>query len=215
MTQPYDCEVRFKIENIDAFEAILARLGARIALPYAFTDHYYKPPGKPWDPVEKTLRIREWIKPPTPTTIYFVKLEIMTINGLQFKRSLNSEGKLPLYSGPLDTCRELLDDLGFEFWFALRKEKARLWEVPDHHFFTAVEHIRGIGWTAELEFEGKDPQVAAPAIQKALELLEIPQHLVTHKPISAIYLDATDVVLSLSKESTENPEKDDSDTDTH
>ena len=47
MTQPYECEVRFKIENIDAFEATLAKLGAKIALPYEFTDHYYKPAGTP------------------------------------------------------------------------------------------------------------------------------------------------------------------------
>jgi adenylate cyclase class IV len=188
MTQPYECEVRFKIENIDAFEATLARLGAKIALPYEFIDHYYKPAGTPWNPVEKSLRIREWINPPTPTTIYFVKLEIITIQGIQFKRSLYPEGKQPLFSGPLDLCRRLLEDLGFEFWFALRKEKARLWEVPDHDFFTAVEYIEGIGWTAELEFEGKEPQKAASAIQNALELLEVPRHLVTHKPLSAIYL---------------------------
>jgi adenylate cyclase class IV len=186
MTQPYECEVRFKIEDIEAFETTLARLGAKIALPYEFTDHYYKPAGTPWDPIEKSLRIREWVDPQTPTTVYFVKLEIMTIDGLQFKRSLYHEGKLPLFSGPLESCRELLGDLGFEFWFALRKEKARLWEIPNHHFFTAVEYIEGIGWTAELEFEGQNPQIAAPAIKKALYLLKIPQHLVSHKPISAI-----------------------------
>ncbi len=191
MTQPYECEVRFGIEDIDAFKSTLTGLGARVALSYEFTDHYYKPAGTPWDPVEKNLRIREWMDPPRPTTIYFVKLEILTVQGLQFKRSLNSEGKLPLFSGPIDVCRMLLDDLGFEFWFALRKEKARLWEIPDHHFFTAVEYIQGVGWTAELEFEGKDPRIATPAIQNALNLLKIPPHLVTHKPISAIYLDAT------------------------
>jgi adenylate cyclase class IV len=189
MTQPYECEVRFKIENIDAFEATLARLGARIALPYEFTDHYYKPAGKEWNPVEKSLRIREWVEPQRPTTIYFVKLEIMTIDGLKFKRSLYPEGKQPLFSGPIDVCRMMLEDLDFEFWFALRKEKARLWEIPAYHFFTAVEYIQGVGWTAELEFEGKDPQAAGPAIQKALELLQISPHLVTHKPISAIYLE--------------------------
>ncbi len=191
MTQPYECEVRFRIEDIDAFEATLAGLGARVALPYEFTDHYYKPAGTPWDPVEKSLRIREWVDPPRPTTICFARLEIMTIDGLTFKRSLYPEGKQSLFSGPIDLCRTLLADLGFEFWFALRKEKARLWEIRDHHFNTAVEYIRGIGWTAEIEFEGKKPRVAGPAIQNALNLLKIPPRLVTHKPISAIYLEAT------------------------
>ena len=188
MTQPYECEVRFGIDDIEDFQARLDRLGAKIAFPYEFTDHYYKPPAGNWDPVEKNIRIRQWVQPQKESTIYFVKLEIVTIEGLQFKRSLYPEGKLPLFTGPLDTCRALLDDLGFEFWFSLRKEKARLWEVPRHGFFTAVEYIEGLGWTAELEFEGNDPQKAGSAIRQALKVLKIPRRKVTHNPISTIYL---------------------------
>jgi adenylate cyclase class IV len=188
MTQPYECEVRFGIEDIEDFQARLGRLGARIAFPYEFTDHYYKPPAGNWDPVEKNLRIRQWIQPEKESTIYFVKLEIISIEGLQFKRSFYPEGKLPLFTGSLNTCRALLDDLGFEFWFSLRKEKARLWEVPRHGFFTAVEYIEGLGWTAEIEFEGNDPQKAGSAIRQALDALKIPRQNVTHHPISAIYL---------------------------
>ena len=67
-----------------------------------------------------------------------------------------------------------------------------------------TRYIRLCRSNSPLNIEGKDPQVAAPAIQKALQLLEVPQQLVTHKPIAAIYLDATDVVLSLPKEGTED-----------
>ena len=188
MTQPYECEVRFGIDDIEDFEAKLDRLGARIVLPYEFTDHYYKPPAGHWDPVEKNIRIRQWIQPEKESTVYFVKLQVISVDGLQFKRSLYSEGKLPLFTGTVETCRQLLDDLGFEFWFSLRKEKARLWEVPRHGFFTAVEYIEGLGWTAELEFEGQDPQKAASSIRQALKALKIPRQKVTHNPISAIYL---------------------------
>lgn len=188
MTQPYECEVRFEIEDIDDFEAKLRHLGARIALPYEFTDHYYKPLAERWDPIEKNIRIRQWIKPEEDSIIYFVKLEIISIEGFQFKRSLYPEGKLPLFTGSLDTCRNLLDDLGFEFWFSLRKEKACLWEVPRHNFFTAIEYIESIGWTAELEFEGQDPQKAAFSIHQALDTLQIPRKKVTYNPISSIYL---------------------------
>jgi adenylate cyclase class IV len=198
MTQPYECEVRFGIDDIEAFQARLEQLGAEIALPYEFTDHYYKPLEGYWNPVEKNIRIRQWIQPENGTPrgvshcgesiVYFVKLEILSIDGLQFKRSLYPEGKLPLFTGPLDTCRMLLEDLGFEFWFSLRKEKACLWEVPQHNFFTAVEYIEGIGWTAEIEFEGNDPSKAGSAIQQALSVLQIPMQKVTHNPISAIYL---------------------------
>ena len=188
MTQPYECEVRFGIDGIEDFEARLGHLGARIALPYEFTDHYYKPPAGHWDPVEKNIRIRQWIQPEKDSIIYIVKLEIISIDGLQFKRSLYPEGKLPLFTGSLDMCRKLLDDLGFEFWFSLRKEKARLWEVPRHGFFTAVEYIEALGWTAELEFEGQDPQKAASSIRQALDALQIPMQKVTYNPISAVYL---------------------------
>jgi len=188
MTQSYECEVRFIIDDIEKFQARLVHLGARIALPYEFTDHYYKPLAGHWDPIDKNIRIRQWIKPQKESTIYFVKLEIISIGELQFKRSLFPEGKLSLFTGPLDTCRKLLDDLGFEFWFSLRKEKACLWEVPGHGFFTAVEYIEGLGWTAELEFEGQDPEKAASAIRQALDALRIPRQKVTHNPISAIYL---------------------------
>ena len=188
MTQPYECEVRFGIEDIEDFRARLSRLGARIALPYEFTDHYYKQPAEYWDPVKKNIRIRQWIQPQKESTVYIVKLEIISIDSLQFKRSLYPEGKLPLFTGPLDTCRALLDDLGFEFCFSLRKEKARLWEVSRHGFCTAVEYIEGLGWTAEIEFEGEDPQKAGSAIRQALNILKIPREKVTHNPISAIYL---------------------------
>ncbi len=166
-------------------------MGAKIAYPYEFTDHYYRPPAGHWDPIEKNIRIRQWIKPEKESTIYFVKLEIISIDDLQFKRSLYSEGKLPLFTGSLDTCRTLLEELGFEFWFSLRKEKACLWEVPRHGFFTAVEYIKGLGWTAELEFEGIDPQKAGSAIRQALKALKIPREQVTHNPISTIFLQST------------------------
>jgi hypothetical protein len=97
---------------------------------------------------------------------------------------------------PCRTFRELPNDLGFEFWFSLRKEKACLWEVPRYaaravpcgSFFTAVEYIEGLGWTAELEFEGQDLQKAASSIRQALDALKISWQKVTHNPISAIYL---------------------------
>ncbi|TSA56148.1 MAG: CYTH domain-containing protein [Planctomycetaceae bacterium] len=188
MTQPFECEVRFGIDDIEDFQAKLGCLGAKIAFPYEFTDHYYKPPAGNWDPVEKNIRIRQWIQPQKESTIYFVKLEIVTTEGLQFKRSLYPEGKLPLFTGTVEMCRALLDDLGFEFWFSLSKEKACLWEVARHGFFTAVEYIEGLGWTAELEFEGNDPHKAGSAIRQALKVLKIPRQKVTHNPISAIYL---------------------------
>lgn len=205
MTQPFECEVRFRIESIEKFEARLRALGARIAYSYEFTDHYYKPADMRWDPVEKNIRIRQWTEPRNEPAVYLVKLEIVSIEGLQFKRSLYPEGKLPLFTGPLEACRTLLADLGFEFWFSLKKQRGRLWEVPVHRFCTAAEYIEGLGWTAELEFDGNDPQTAKSAIKQALKVLDVPQHKVTHKPISAIYLEGGNVVSRAARRCRQKP----------
>ena len=190
MAQAFECEVRFKIENICDLEARLNQLGGSIAYDYEFVDYYYKPLGKQWNPIEKNLRIRDWINPQKEATIYFDKLQIMSINGLQFKRSMHLEGKLPLFKNKLTICKTLLEDIGFEFWFSIHKEKARLWKIPQHNFYVAIEYIKGLEWIGELEFEGNEPEKAKLDIENALNTLSIPQRLVTYKPISAIYLES-------------------------
>ena len=189
MAHSFECEVRFRIEGIRDFEARLNQLGGNIAYAYEFIDYYYKPIVRLWNPVEKNLRIRDWINPQTETIIYFDKLQIMSIDGLRFKRSMYPEGKLPLFRNKLSFCKTLLEDMGFELWFSIKKEKARLWEIPKHNFFTAIEYIEGIEWVGELEFEGREPEKAKLAIENALNVLSIPQKLVTYKPISAIYME--------------------------
>ncbi|NQU07334.1 MAG: CYTH domain-containing protein, partial [Candidatus Abyssubacteria bacterium] len=154
----FECEVRFTIEDIAAFKQRLEELGAELLFPYEFTDHYFRPRGGEWDLSEKNLRIRHWATPPEPTTVFFVKTEIVTIGDLQFKRALYPQGKVPLFSGSPEECRSLLDDLGFEPWFDVAKKDAAIWEVAKHGFKTVAEFIEGLGWTGELEFEGEDPQ---------------------------------------------------------
>lgn len=187
MASLFECEVRFIIKDIKAFEKRLDELSARLIYPYEFTDYYFRPRKEKWDPLEKNLRIREWKTPENPTTIYFVKNEIVSIDGFQFKRALYPQGKLALFSGDLNTCKSLLNDLGFELWFIIKKERARFWEIPKHGFKTVAEYISGLGWSGELEFEGEDPNKAKAEIEKALNVLKIPKSLVSFKPISVIY----------------------------
>ena len=189
MAHAFECEVRFKIDNIYDLEARLNKLGASIAYDYEFVDYYYKPVGKQWNPIEKNLRIRDWLKPSQPTTIYFDKLQIMSFEDLLFKRSMYPEGKVPLFRNKLSVCKTVLEDIGFEFWFSVKKDNARLWKVPQHNFCIAIEYIKGLEWIGELEFEGSEPEKAKLAIENALNILSVPQQLVTYKPISAIYLE--------------------------
>ena len=194
MASLFECEVRYIIEDIAAFKRRLEELGAELLYPYEFTDHYYRPREGEWNLSERNLRIRHWTTPREPTTVFFVKTEIVTIGELQFKRALYSQGKVPLFSGGLEECRSLLDDLGFEPWFDVAKKDAALWDVPKHGFKTVTEFIEGLGWTGELEFEGKNPQQAAANIESALKALRIPKELVTFRPISQIFAEKTGIV---------------------
>ena len=194
MASPFECEVRYGIEDINALEERLGELGARVIVPYEFTDHYFKPVGGAWNLVERNLRIREWKTPANPTTIFFVRTEIVSVGDIRFKRALYQDGKVPLFSGEVDICRSLLEDMGFEFWFDVRKQNAKLWEIPKHGFITAVEFIEGLNWIGELEFEGEDPEQAGHRIEEALGILGIPADRVSHKPISQIYAEKTGIV---------------------
>lgn len=187
MASLFECEVRFSIEDIAAFETRLTELEVQLGYYYEFQDHYFRPLNDTWNPVEKNLRIREWAFPEHPTTIYFVRNEILTIDGLQFKRALYHHGKVPLLSDDPDVCTALLKDLGFEPWFVLKKQKATFWEIPQYGFNTVTEYIDGVGWSGELEFEGNDPGNARVRFENALKLLQIPIKHVSFKPISVIF----------------------------
>lgn len=187
MASLFECEVRYEIEDIRALENRLGALGAEVLYPYEFTDHYFKPVKEKWNPLEKNLRIREWKTPANPAEILFVKIEVISLGDIRFKRALYPQGKVPLFSGDRDTCESLLEDLGFELWFKINKTKAKLWEIPEHGFKTAVEYIEGLGWSGELEFEGEDTEKARAEIEQALEILEIPKKLVSFKPFSVIF----------------------------
>ena len=145
------------------------------------------PGEKAWDPLEKNLRIREWQTPENPTTVYFVKNEIITSDDVQCKRALYPDGKVPLMSADRETCARVLADLGFIPWITVKKERASFWEVPKYDFKTVTEYIEGLGWTGELEFEGSDIKRAQTKIQKALALLNIPKEAVSEKPVSVLY----------------------------
>ena len=192
MATPFECEVRFKIENIEKFNKRLLALNAKLEQDYEFTDYYYKPLKEKWNPVEKILRIRKWHYPKKPTKIYLVKNEVILKKGMKFKRSLYPEGKLPLYEGNLKTCKEILIDLGFEPWLTIEKKDAKLWDLPNHGFMVAVEFIKDINWYGEFEFDGHDINQAAYNIKKATTLLNIKDF--SFKPVSVLVAEARNLI---------------------
>ncbi|MCM2325293.1 MAG: hypothetical protein NDI94_02430 [Candidatus Woesearchaeota archaeon] len=182
MTSNYECEVRFEIRSIEEFENRLKELDASLGFYYEFTDTYFEPLER-WDPVTKNIRIRQWHQPDKGTVIYLVKNQIMTINGVNFKRSLYRDGKLTLFKGTYDECVEVLTDMGFKQWLKIEKKDSRIWHIDRYGFSTIAENING-RWYGELEFSGEDPDEAAEKIKNALEILEIKEF--TYKPISKI-----------------------------
>lgn len=187
MSSLFECEVRFPIADIGIYKRRILGLGGKLIYKYEFDDYYYYPGPGVWDPVEKILRIRHWLRPRKPTTIYFVQNAVIEKSDLKFKRSVYPEGKLPLFSGELDRCQEVLCDLGFKEWFVVKKRKAEFWEIPAYGFETVFEFIPGLGWSGELEEEGKDIQKAKKRLDEELKLLGVDLKKVDYRPISVIY----------------------------
>lgn len=187
MASLFECEVRFPVVDINIYKKHILGLGGKLVYRYEFDDHYYYPGPGIWNPVEKILKIRRWLKPRKPTTIYFAQNRVIEKNGLKFKQSVYPEGKLPLFSGELNRCQEILRDLGFKKWFTIKKRNAEFWEVPTYGFETVFEFIPGLGWSGELEEEGKDVQKAKKRLDDELNLLDVDLNKVDYRPISVIY----------------------------
>lgn len=195
----FECEVRFPIKNISRHRRRLLELGGKLVYKYEFDDFYYHPTSEIWDPIRKILRIRYWHTPKKPTTIYFVKNEVLKKGKIKFKRSLYPEGKLPLFSGELKLCRELLEDLSFREWLVLKKKKAEFWDITKHKFKTVFEFIPGLGWSGELEEKGVDVEKANKRLQAHLKLLGIDFKTVDFRPISVIFAEHKKRVKNIKK----------------
>ncbi|OGZ26751.1 MAG: hypothetical protein A2365_02570 [Candidatus Nealsonbacteria bacterium RIFOXYB1_FULL_40_15] len=190
MAKAFECEIRYSVDDIAEFKKKLEKLNAKHVFDYKFQDFYFRPESKEWDYFKKNLRIRH--KEGHSTRILFDKIETKSFNGLEFKRSVFPEGKLLIYSGELDSCRNLLLDLGFKEWLVINKEQGELWELGDLKI--ALEKIEGLGWTFEMEFKGEDPEKAGKEIEKAVEKLGLDKNCLWSDPISVIYAKANNLI---------------------
>lgn len=185
MTAPYECEVRFLIEDIESFHGRLAKMGARAMLDYAFTDYYYRPRGIPWDTRTRALRIREHHVPVQPCEILLTWIEMTQMDGITFKRSRFPEGKVRLYEGTIADCRAVLDGLALDAWLTVRKHGGTLFEIPGLGELV-TELVDSVGWMCEVEVEGANAAQAARTIKERLRALEVPLDAVISDPIAAI-----------------------------
>jgi len=99
MTAPFECEVRFLIDDVEAFRRRIATLGGRVRFEYAFTDHYYRPVGGAWDPRTRALRVREHHRPQQSGEVLLTWIDLVQVSGLSFKRSTVCYGEGPPVHG--------------------------------------------------------------------------------------------------------------------
>jgi predicted adenylyl cyclase CyaB len=191
MVKKYECEIRILIPNIDTFKERLLNLGAKKEFWYEFTDHYFKPEAaKPWDVMLKSIRIREWKSRKRECEVLFTKIKVIDENGVSFKKSVYSEGKIKLFSGSFDLCKKFLADLGFEPWFSVIKKNCEFFVLPEHEFKIAVEYVEGLGWSGEIEADGSDIKRAREKLAQCLDVLGVKGSDITPKPLAKIFADA-------------------------
>lgn len=185
MPSPYECEVRFHLDDIEAFRRRVADLGGRLLWAYAFTDYYQRSKVMRWDPHTRALRIRAHHQPPQPSEVLLTWVEVVRSDGLQFKRSRFPEGKVKLYAGSLDDCRAVADGLGFEPWITVHKRDGAMYDIPGLGRLVS-EYVETVGWMSEIEVNGRDPVEAGRAIRETLAALGVPRTVVTSEPVAAI-----------------------------
>jgi adenylate cyclase class IV len=185
MTAPFECEVRFLIDDVEVFRRHIATLGGRVRFAYAFTDHYYRPLLGAWDSRTRALRVREHHRPAKLSEVLLTWVDLVQVNGLAFKRSRFPEGKVRLHLGPVGECRAIADALGYAPWLVVRKIMCEFYDIPDVGELVA-EQVDGIGWMCEVEVAGQDPQAAAAAIRRKLDALGVSVDAVLPEPLAAL-----------------------------
>ena len=198
-TKQFETEVRFFIQNIDEFKERIALVGGKLLNDFSFVDYYYAPKNKSWNPLNNSLRIREWRNSNKSTAVWLSKQVIETVDGLSFKRSLYPEGKIKLFEGELDYCKEILNDLGFEPICIIDKKQGFAWriDVGEQAFEFCTEEIDQLGWTGEFELDGTNTKAIKKLIQKYQELLGLSINQMSSKPMFVIWEENKKVVKNL------------------
>jgi predicted adenylyl cyclase CyaB len=186
MQNDYECEVRLVDYDFDSLLAKIKNLGGYKKLDYEFDDYYFEPINLSWGNSEN-LRVREWHKPnDRPIAIYFSKNKIESIDGISFKKSEYLEGKLKLFSGNLDTCFSILNDLGFKLVTKIEKRQGQVWVLPDKSQII-LEYVNSFGWSGELELDGSDPNETKQKIENILQMLKINRDNISFKSMIQLF----------------------------
>lgn len=184
MASKFECEIRIFIDDINTFEKKLEDLEAKVILEYNFSDTYYKQNNFDWNPLNKTMRLRQWHNPNRGIFVYYSKTEFVKESGITFKRSTLKEGKKVLFKGRLDKAKKFLQKDNFYPWLEVKKNNCKIWESNKLSSALVVEYIDELGWTAEVEVEGKNTNEASLKLKQVLETLD--EKNFSSKPVSVL-----------------------------
>jgi adenylate cyclase class IV len=183
--EKFESEIRILIKDVNPFKKTLTSLNAQIIKSYSFKDHCYKPKGVAWNLEEKIMRIREW---KNKSQLLFTKIKVLKFKDISFKQSFFPEGKLILYEGTLQEAQILLKEWNFDLWFIIEKEEGHLYNIKKPFDVTiALEKIKNLGYTAEIEFWGENVDEIYNKFQKSISLLKLNLKTITYKPLPQIY----------------------------
>lgn len=184
----YEPEIRYVIDDYESLVKKLKKLGAKVVLRKVQIDHYYIPKAsKDWNLNNKSMRIREEVIPKRTPELLFSDVEIFSYKGFKIKKSKFKKGKLTLYKGDIKTCKNILGSLGFKPWFVINKDNCEFWYSKKVSTLLKLEHIKNLGWTAELQLTKENLNASLNELKRAIDLFEIPKSKLSYKPISVIY----------------------------
>jgi adenylate cyclase class IV len=188
----FESEIRIRIEDITKFQKKLETLDAKIINNYKFTDEIYSPKGEiNWDHKKKAMRIRKYFNE-HESKVLFSHLIFKKNNYLQFKRSKYPGGKICLFKGDKSHAKEILNDLGFRYFFTIEKYDGKLIEIQlkgsNDKFIVALEKIKA--WVdrqldpkceiilAEIEVWAENTIKISEEFLKKLDYLDVPKEKV-------------------------------------
>ncbi|NHI92000.1 MAG: hypothetical protein EAX96_05815, partial [Candidatus Lokiarchaeota archaeon] len=190
-----ECEIRFLIKNVEAFESRLKNIDHEVIKEYAFTDHIYKPNNltKKWQNFEKIMRIRSWSRPKKKSELLFSSVKIEKHDGFTFKRSIFPQGKIIFYSGDFEEASKIASELDFYPWFKIEKFNGKLITVKEGNFSFVIEDIKDLGLTIEIEVWEEKPEKIRNRFNEILNILCLREEDARYHPLARIYHEANNL----------------------
>lgn len=193
--QSFEIEVRVPV-NRRKFAAKLRAIGAQEKAVFRFTDEYYKPKTTTdveWQSGTRTMRLRRLSKRGSLCRILYDRVTYMQVGPYPAKKSLFPEGKVELYASPIKYARMLLEQIGFQQWFIVkRKNRSTMFVLQGNvEIQVTLETIEKAGSLAEISCKVPEGEldVSLGEFDAFLKRMGIYRRQIEHKTMAQIILE--------------------------